>query len=285
MNPSLVGATTTLLLSGAVMATGRATNVVPRSLGSARARLHGTAGHPAPDRGGFVERQLGSGARLAGLSAERVRSRAVASAAVVGVATAMVLSFTAAVASAPPLPVSLVLLGLASASAAWTVVTTARTTARRAHAEMRRATSDLIQLVAIGLTTDQSVEEAIRFALDTMARTPSVATEVLHERISSAPRRAEPVWVAIGELGNEFGLGELADFGHSLERQALHGVAIGATVSALADGMRARALDQLERDADRANANLAGPTAGFVVATLVFLAYPLAQRISEAFGG
>jgi hypothetical protein len=48
--------------------------------------------------------------------------------------------------------------------------------------------------------------------------------------------------------------------------------------------MRSSALDRLERDADRANANLAGPTIGFVVTTIVFLAYPLAQRISEAFG-
>ena len=44
-------------------------------------------------------------------------------------------------------------------------------------------------------------------------------------------------------------------------------------------------LDELEREADRANANLSGPTIGFVVSTIVFLAYPLAQRISDAFGG
>ena len=49
--------------------------------------------------------------------------------------------------------------------------------------------------------------------------------------------------------------------------------------------MRAKALDELERDADKANANLSGPTIGFVVTTIVFLAYPLAQRISDAFGG
>jgi hypothetical protein len=49
--------------------------------------------------------------------------------------------------------------------------------------------------------------------------------------------------------------------------------------------MRAKSLDELEREADRANANLSGPTVGFVVTTIVFLAYPLAQRISDAFGG
>jgi hypothetical protein len=49
--------------------------------------------------------------------------------------------------------------------------------------------------------------------------------------------------------------------------------------------MRERSLDELERDADRANANLAGPTMCFVVTTIVFLAYPLAIRIGDAFSG
>jgi hypothetical protein len=56
-------------------------------------------------------------------------------------------------------------------------------------------------------------------------------------------------------------------------------------VATLATAMRAKSLDELEREADRANANLSGPTVGFVVTTVVFLAYPLAQRISDAFGG
>jgi hypothetical protein len=49
--------------------------------------------------------------------------------------------------------------------------------------------------------------------------------------------------------------------------------------------MRERTLDDLERDADKVNANLAGPTICFVVTTIVFLAYPLAIRIGGAFGG
>lgn len=62
-------------------------------------------------------------------------------------------------------------------------------------------------------------------------------------------------------------------------------MSIGDTVATLAATMRATALDQLEREADQANANLSGPTIGFVVSTIVFLAYPLALRIGEAFGG
>jgi Flp pilus assembly protein TadB len=101
----------------------------------------------------------------------------------------------------------------------------------------------------------------------------------------TAPQRGVAVWDALEEFARRHGLRELAEFAVSVERQGTQGVSIGETVAALAAGMRAKALDDLERDADKANANLSGPTVGFVVATVVFLAYPLAQRISEAFGG
>ena len=78
---------------------------------------------------------------------------------------------------------------------------------------------------------------------------------------------------------------ELCEFAGSIERQGTQGVSITETVNSLAAAMRAKALDELEREADRANANLSGPTIGFVVATMVFLAYPLAVRIGDRDGG
>ena len=93
------------------------------------------------------------------------------------------------------------------------------------------------------------------------------------------------MWEAIDEFGRRYDVRELCEFAASVERQGLQGVSITETVGALAAAMRAKALDELEREADRANANLSGPTIGFVVTTIVFLAYPLAQRISDAFGG
>ena len=93
------------------------------------------------------------------------------------------------------------------------------------------------------------------------------------------------VWEAIEEFGRTNGIRELVEFATAVERQGVQGVSIGESVASLSASMRAASLDELEREADRANANLSGPTVGFVVATVVFLAYPLAQRISEAFGG
>lgn len=166
--------------------------------------------------------------------------------------------------------------------AAWVTLRDLDDRIRRERRVLRQAANDFVQLVAVGLTTDQSVEEAIRFALDVGV---GDAFDDLRQELATAPQRGVPVWDAIDSFGARFGLRELCEFAASVERQGLQGVAISDTVAALAAGMRAKALDELEREADRANANLSGPTVGFVVATIVFLAYPLAQRISDAFGG
>lgn len=80
---------------------------------------------------------------------------------------------------------------------------------------------------------------------------------------------------------------ELCEFATSLERQGLQGVSIGETVATLQHQRCAtrHSTNWNQREADHANTNLSGPTIGFVVSTIVFLAYPLAQRISDAFGG
>ncbi|MDO9174695.1 MAG: type II secretion system F family protein, partial [Actinomycetota bacterium] len=139
-----------------------------------------------------------------------------------------------------------------------------------------------VQLVAVGLTTDQSVEEAIRFALE-VGRSDGFAS--LRAALHAAPQRGVAVWDALDEFGARLGISELTELAASVERQGTQGVAIRDTVETLAASMRSRALDELEREADLANANLSGPTIGFVVATVVFLAYPLVHRVNEAFGG
>jgi Flp pilus assembly protein TadB len=178
--------------------------------------------------------------------------------------------------------IGLVLPVLCAALAGWLQVREIAGRIERRRKELRQAAGDFVQLVAVGLTTDQSVEEAVRFALG-VGTTDAFAA--LRRQVSAAPARGVAVWDAIDEFGRRYGVRELCEFAASVERQGLQGVSITDTVAALAAGMRAKALDELERDADRANANLSGPTIGFVVATIVFLAYPLAQRISDAFGG
>lgn len=244
-----------------------------------------------------TERRLGSGLRLLDRSVDR---------ALVDIVGRIVVSFlvgaltvVAAVASLTtmgvmsPHPVWLLLAPGAGAACAWIMWSDARQRIVRRRRELQLAANDFVQLVALGLTTDQSVEEAIQFALGVGGPTAAAddetdqsdVWEILRQEITTAPQRGVPLWEALDRLGLEYDQRELSELGASIERQGTQGVSITDTVTTMAGAMRARALDELEREADKVNANLAGPTVGFVVAMIVFLAYPLALRITEAFGG
>lgn len=234
---------------------------------------------PLGDR---VRRSFGSGLALVGLGPDDVVSRLVVGA--LAAAGAVVLS-TGGLIALGSLPASpwWIALALGAGGAGATVMwSDARTKVDRARHDLDRAVNDFVQLVAVGLTTDQSVDEAVTFALG-VVEGPMVA--LLRDEVRSAPLRGVAVWEALDALGRRLDHPVLCELAGSVERQGTHGVSITRTVASIASAQRARSLDELEREADRANANLAGPTVCFVVTTVVFLAYPLATRISEAFGG
>lgn len=301
MNPLQIGAAVAVFVAAAAWCVARGLRRAPVSLAAARRRMHGAPGvqvgaissdgaavrawgaaladGPA---GRWVGRRFAGGLQVIDLTVTDVVTRAAVSMAVLLVA---VLGSVAALLSMGLLPLSSFWLVLAPAVAVmggWVVVHDVADRIERARRRFRRTANDFIQLVAVGLTTDQSVEEAVRFALGVGA---GAEFDALRAEVLSAPQRGVPLWEAIDGFGRTYDVRELGEFAASLERQGLQGVSISETVGSLATAMRAKSLDELERDADRANANLSGPTIGFVVTTIVFLAYPLAQRITDAFGG
>ncbi|MFZ9629594.1 MAG: hypothetical protein ACO3C1_09630 [Ilumatobacteraceae bacterium] len=295
MTPLRTGALVAVLLAVAGWCAVQAARRGPRSLSAARAQMFGSHAGSLGDAPivrrrvelpsgvvGRVDRFFGAALHVVDMTAADVATRVLVACAAVGLSVLAGIVALLAVGVLPASPVWLVAPVLAAAAAGWTMVLDTRARIARRRREFRQAANDFVQLVAVGLTTDQSVEEAIRFALD-VGGGPSF--DSLRRSVLAAPQRGVPVWEAIDAVGTSYDVRELTEFATSVERQGLQGVSIGSTVATLAESMRARALDQLERDADRANANLAGPTIGFVVTTIVFLAYPLALRISEAFGG
>lgn len=297
MNPLQIGAAVGVLMAAAAWCMVQSVQRAPRSLAAARHRMAGS-GRSVTQVGGSRARwaELAAagapgrwaaghfGDRLAtiGLTPADVVSRVLAAS---GVMAFIVLGGLVALMSIGFVPVSVLWLGAVvgcSALAGWVTVHDISTKIERRRRELRQAANDFVQLVAIGLTTDQSVEEAIRFALAVGA---SDAFDALRSELQTAPQRGVPVWEALEAFGERSGVRELCEFAASIERQGMQGVSISDTVASLAGAMRAKSLDELEREADKANANLSGPTIGFVVTTIVFLAYPLAQRVSEAFGG
>lgn len=282
-----------LALAGALWCVARAVRRAPVSVAAGRRAMFGEPATDATSLGlpgvqavqvpsGWVQRRLGDRLELVGLSAVDVASRIVVSAAVLGFAVLCGTVGLAALGMLPASPLLLVLPLLSAAMGGWVAWRSVIARIEARSGELRQAANDFVQLVAVGLTTDQSVEEAIRFALQVG---DSAAFRALRAELGSAPQRGVPVWEAIDDFGRRADVRELREFAAAVERQGLQGVSIASTVATLATAMRAKSLDELEREADRANANLSGPTIGFVVTTIVFLAYPLAQRISDAFGG
>lgn len=297
MNPLGTGALAGLLVAGGLWCMVHSLQRAPRSLAAARHRMYGTglalqvarphsarwtdalaAGAP----GRWAVRHFGVGLEVLGLSPADIVTRVLTSAGIMMFATVTATASLTALGLLPMSPIWPVLVLVLTVLAGWMAISDISGKIVRRGRELRQAANDFVQLVAVGLTTDQSVEEAIRFAL---AVGSSDAFDALRAELNTAPQRGVAVWEALDEFGRKFGIRELSEFAASIERQGLQGVSISDTVSSLATAMRAKALDELEREADKANANLSGPTIGFVVTTIVFLAYPLAQRISAAFGG
>lgn len=300
MNRLQAAALVAVLSAGALAAIGRGVSGRRRSLAEIRAILladrapHDDAadarrGHKRrsrhPSSGPLtdaVQRHLGAGITMIDSSVHEVASRLLV-AFVVGTATvALTTGSLMAIGRLAPSPLWLLAAPVCGLLLAWTIWRDVHARIERHRRAFHHAANDFVQLVAVGLTTDQSVDEAIRFAAGVGG-----GTELARIRagLLSAPQRGIDLWEALDQLGRDHQQRELCELAASIERQGMQGVSITDTVTTLALTMRTRSLDELEREADRANANLAGPTISFVVTTVVFLAYPLAIRISEAFGG
>lgn len=298
MNRGLVAMVAGCSFAAASWCVGRAVAPPSRRLADVR-RMLGTAvagagTHPVPQsrlgtplwrlRAGVdtaVGQRLGDGLRLVGLDAHRAVGTVLSGALVGLVLGVFGLGLLLVSGSLPAHPVwSLGPVGVAVAAGriTWSDITTR--IARRRSA-VRRAVADLVQMLAVGLTGDQAVDEALDFALD-VGEGP-VAAE-LRESLRSASVRGLTTWEAVAEAGERLDQRELGELAEAIERQGVLGVGVAETVARLARTMRERHLAEIERDAERANADLAGPTLVFVLTTVVFLGYPLAMRIGTAFG-
>jgi Flp pilus assembly protein TadB len=152
--------------------------------------------------------------------------------------------------------------------------------AQRRRRELRRTINDFVQLIAVALTTNRSVEEAIDFAADAGE---GFSWDLLRRTVQSAAPMGVPMWQALATLAETYEVPELFGLAGSLERQADIGVSVADTVRAEAKSLRNRQLTDLAEDADKANSNLSLPTMGMVFGMVAFLAYPVVSQISKAF--
>jgi hypothetical protein len=148
------------------------------------------------------------------------------------------------------------------------------------YSDFRAGIAAYISLVSVCLTTRRSSTEAVTYAADVGS---GRAFEVIAASVHAAPMMGLQAWEALDAVGSTYGARELEDLATSIGNVASIGVGVESTVVAVAARMRQVGLDDMQRQADRQTASMFAPTMLFVLGTVAFLAYPLAQRVLDAF--
>ena len=179
-----------------------------------------------------------------------------------------------------PTPLWLPLVVVLVALFALQPISIVRNHAERRRRELRRVTNDFVQMVAVALTTNRSIEESVAYAAEIG---DSDGFRLLQRTVASAQPMGVPVWEALGSMAETYELDELEGLASSMGRQAGVGVNIATTIRAEARTLRSKQLADLTDAADKANANLSLPTMGMVLGVVVFIGYPIVTQILEAF--
>ena len=181
------------------------------------------------------------------------------------------------------LPASVLVLPLIpalTALIAWQPISAVQNQAAKRQRELRRVTNDFVQMVAVGLTTNRSIEEAVSYAADIG---DSDGFKLLQRTVATAQPMGVPVWDALASMAETYELDELQGLSNSMQRQAGIGVNVSGTIRAEARALRAKQLGELSEAANKANANLSLPTMGMVMGVVMFIGYPITAQVLGAF--
>ena len=158
------------------------------------------------------------------------------------------------------------------------VVRAVRGTASRRRRAFEHAVGQYVMLCASVMAGGRSAEWAARSCA---ALGEGTAFEVINAALVAAPAIGRTTWEALDQVGREYGVSELTDLAAGIERATTLGADASEATSMIAQAMRARALDEVERAADRSNVRMLGPTYLFVAGFLALLAFPVLDTLSH----
>ena len=129
------------------------------------------------------------------------------------------------------------------------------------------------------MAAGRSAEWAVRYAASAgLGR----AFETIDAALTSAPAMGRTTWDALASVADEWHVTELADLAAAVERATTLGGDAAEAAGVIAQAMRSRLLDAVERAADRANVKMLGPTYLFLAGFGLFLAFPLLDELSRS---
>jgi len=134
-----------------------------------------------------------------------------------------------------PLWIRLVFVLVLTAAGTALPLLTLRSQAASRREEIRVALGAYLDLVAVALSAGAGVEEAM---VDAAKIGSGVGFSEVGDALNAARRAGEPAWVALGRLGTELGIGELADLASTLALVGTEGARARETLLARARGLR-----------------------------------------------
>ncbi len=151
-----------------------------------------------------------------------------------------------------------------------------RQAAAEAREDFRHVVGAFLDLVAMNLAGGRGVPEALMTASQVGSGWPMLR---IRETLANARIAGMTPWQALGVLGEEINVAELADLAAALALVADDGAKVRQSLSARAGSMRSREISAIEGRAGQNSQTMLIAQLSFCLGFLVFLIYPSAVQV------
>ncbi|MDQ1645628.1 MAG: tight adherence protein [Cryptosporangiaceae bacterium] len=143
--------------------------------------------------------------------------------------------------------------------------------AEKRRAQLRTTLSAMLDLLTISLAGGAGLEQALD---DAAGICTGWAANRLRQVIAAARILREPPWAALGQLGHDTAVTELAELGATMALAGSEGSRIRGSLAARAAAMRGSATADMEAAAEKASGRMSMPLLVLGLAYLLFLLFP-----------
>lgn len=148
---------------------------------------------------------------------------------------------------------------------------------KRRRREARRTVGSFLDLVVLCLAGGMGIEGALHSSAQ--VSDDDVSARLLGA-LNLARDSGEPPWEALARLGDELGVGELAELAAAVGLAGTQGARIRSTLAAKAVSIRRHELAEAETHANTVTERLFLPGVLLLVGFILFIGYPAVSRIS-----
>jgi tight adherence protein C len=151
-----------------------------------------------------------------------------------------------------------------------------RSDAAARRRDVRHALGSFLDLTVIALAGGAGVDGALS---DASQIGRGFAAARIRQALATARVRREPPWAALGRLGEDLGIDELAELAASVQLAGTEGAKVRASLGAKAMTLRAHQLAEAETQAQAATERMSLPVVLLFAGFLAFISYPAIARI------